>query len=561
MEYKKENLELAECIFPEITETIEDLEKKYPERNLPEGAHVTRFAPSPTGFLHTGALFTSLVCKRLAEQSNGIFYLRIEDTDRKREVEGSVQRLIVELKKFNIMPEEGMVGDNTESGIYGPYKQSDRELIYKICAKELIKRGLAYPCFCSTEDIDKIREGQEKTKIKPGYYGRYARCRNIEPSEAMQRIKSGDPYILRLRSNGTSLGKISYKDIIRGKIEIAENDQDIVIIKSDNLPTYHFAHVVDDHFMRTTTVVRGEEWIASVPIHLELFKLLGFKAPKYGHLPGIMKMDGGSKRKLSKRKDPEAAVSYFLEQGYEVDAVLEYLLGIINSDFEPWRRQNKDKNMKEFTMRTEKISVSGALFDLVKLNDVSKEYISRMNSKQVYESVCKWASEFNKTYAEKLANNKEYALKVFAVERDMAAKVRKDITKWSEVEEAFSYFYEDEFAKVVESGYNYTELIEKMGADKIKEVLNAYKAKHDVKIEKNDWFNGLKEIAADLGFCTDMKAYKKDPDSYIGNISHVAEIVRIAITDRKNTPDIYEIMKVLGDETVIARLNKALNTL
>ncbi len=561
MEYKKENLELAEVIFPEITETIEDLEKRYPKRNLEEGAHVTRFAPSPTGFVHTGALFTSLVNKTLSRQTNGVFMLRIEDTDRKREVEGSVAQIIEQLDEYGLSPNEGMISETEEKGVYGPYKQSMRENIYKICAKELIKRGLAYPCFCSSEDLDKIRSKQEESKIRPGYYGRYARCRNIDAVDAIERIKNGESYILRLKSSGSHMKKLVYKDLIRGRVEIAENDMDTVLIKSDDLPTYHFAHAVDDHFMRTTTVIRGEEWIASVPLHMELFDALGFERMSYCHLPTILKLDGESKRKLSKRKDPEAAVSYFVEEGYEPRALLEYLLGIINSDFEPWRRSNPEKAMEEFEMKLEKISVSGALFDLIKLNDVSKEYISKLKSNEVYDSVMKWAKVYNKEYAKRLEENSEYSHKVFALERDNATKVRKDFTKWSEVENAFAYFYEDMFAKEIDKGYNYEELIAKMGKEKILEVLKAYKEKHTTKIEKQEWFNMLKEIAETLGFCINMKEYKKDPDSFIGNISHVAEIVRIAITNRKNTPDIYEIMKVLGDETVFARIDSASNNI
>ncbi|MEG1313774.1 MAG: glutamate--tRNA ligase, partial [Bacilli bacterium] len=372
-------IELSNLMFPNINKTVEDLEKLYPKRSV-EGA-VTRFAPSPTGFLHTGALFTSLVNKKIASQTNGVFYLRIEDTDKKREVEGSVSLLTAEMKRFGITTDEGVISDTEEVGNYGPYTQSKREEIYKICAKYLVANGLAYPCFCTSEMLNSTRQIQEKNKQIPGYYGIYARCRNISVDEMISRIKSGEKYIVRLKSSGNHLKKVSFVDLIRGKIEIAENDQDIVLIKSDELPTYHFAHVCDDHFMRTTHVMRGEEWIPSVPIHIELFEKMGFELPKFAHFPTIMKLDGeASKRKLSKRKDKEAAVSYFLESGYPTDAVLEYLLSVINSDFEIWRAKNPDLNIFDFNVRLEKMNSSGALFDMLKLNDISKEYISKLTS-------------------------------------------------------------------------------------------------------------------------------------------------------------------------------------
>lgn len=555
MEYKIENIKLADVIFKDITETIEDLEKKYPERNLKEGSKVTRFAPSPTGFLHTGALFTTLVNRTLAKETDGVFYLRIEDTDGKREVEGSAKKFIEELSEFNLAPEEGVVGENKEQGVYGPYKQSDRGYIYKVCAKELIKRGLAYPCFCSPEDLDTIRSYQEENKLIKGYYGRFARCRNLEVEEAIKRIENGEKFIIRLRSQGSHLRKVKYKDLVRGNIEIAENDMDIVIVKSDGLPTYHFAHAVDDHFMRTTTVVRGEEWIASVPVHLELFKLLGFKAPDYAHLPTIMKLDNGSKRKLSKRKDPESAVSYFLENGYPQEGVLEYLMGIINSDFEPWRRANKDKSLDEFNMKVSKISTSGALFDIVKLNDVCKEYIARLNSEEVLEAALSWANKYNKEYAERLNSNLDLARKIFAMERDNAKKVRKDIYKFSDLEETFSYFYSDLFAK---EEIDFSDVTSRIDKEIVKDVLATYKEVYNENVDKQEWFAGVKALAEEKGFCTDMKAYKQEPEKYIGNTSHVAEIIRLAVTGRVNSPDIYEIMQILGKEEVLNRLAKAI---
>ncbi len=552
--------ELADLIFPDIVETVEDLEKRYPERNLKEGACVTRFAPSPTGFLHTGALFTSTVDKKLANQTDGIFFLRIEDTDKKREIEGSINDLTSQMKKFNISPDEGVISKDEEIGNYGPYIQSKREKIYKICAKHLIEKGLAYPCFCTPEMLQKTHDYQEEHKIVPGYYSVYAKCRNIPIEEYIARIKNGEKYILRFRSNGSHLKKVSFKDGIKGKIEIAQNDQDIVIIKSDGLPTYHFAHVCDDHFMRTTHVIRGEEWVSSVPIHLELFHAMGFKAPVYIHLPTVMILDGNSKRKLSKRKDKEAAVSYFLKAGYPVDSVNEYLLNIINSDFENWKRANKTVSNDKFEMKLKKINTSGALFDIVKLNDVSKEVISRMNSDEVLKSVIEWAEEYNREIFEVINRNIEYSKKIFALERDGAKKIRKDIYKWEDIIPTFFYFFDDYFNNEIQNGYDF-KIENKITKEVIFNVLENYQKIYDANNSKEEWFDNMKNLAQELEFCVNMKEYKENPDGFIGSIADFSDIIRIAITNRHNTPDIYSIMQILGKENVINRINLAKNAI
>ena len=555
-EFERKCFELAYLIFPDVHETVEDLEVKYPVRRLGKDACVTRFAPSPTGFLHTGALFTSLVDKILAKQSEGIFYLRIEDTDQKREVAGSVKLFTEELKRYGLEPDEGVVAEGKEEGHYGPYTQSKRADIYKICAKHLVEEGLAYPCFCTPEMLASTREAQEKNKVVPGYYGVYARCRNISIDESIKRVKAGEKFILRFRSSGSHLNKTSFVDGARGKIEIAENDQDVVLIKADGLPTYHFAHICDDHFMRTTHVVRGEEWIPSTPIHIELFKAMGFEAPTYIHVPLILVKEGNSKRKLSKRKDKEAAVSYFLKAGYPTEAVIEYLYTILNSDYEMWRNKNKDANRDEFKFKLNKMSSAGSLLDIAKLNDISRDLISRMTSKEVLDNVLKFAKENDEELYEILNQDLEYSLKVFGLERDNAKKIRKDIIKWEDIRENFFYFFNSLYNKELENtGYSFN-INEKISDDKIKEVLNTYLNSYNHNHTKEEWFENMKEQAKALGFCTDMKLYKQDPDAYIGSTSDFATIIRIAITNRKNSPDIYSIMQLLGEEETKNRFKK-----
>ena len=545
MDYK----ELADLIFPNAKD-IAYYEGKYPERNLPEGAMVTRFAPSPTGFVHIGGLFGAIVDRKLAEQTKGVFILRIEDTDQKREIERGTEQIVEGLQNFGIIPDEGMISEDGEKGIYGPYKQSQRKDIYQAYAKSLIEKGLAYPCFCTTEELEEIREKQEKAKIRPGYYGVWAKYRNLPIVEAAEKIKNGEKYIVRFKSHGNEERKIKHKDIIKGNIEFPENDQDIVIIKADGLPTYHFAHAVDDHLMRVTHVIRGDEWVSSIPLHLELFKALGFKPPKYAHTATIMKEDNGGKRKISKRKDPEAAVSYYHEEGIPQEAVVEYLLNIANSNFEPWRRANKDLDISEFELQLNKLSVSGAVFDMVKLLDVSKNVISKFTAEKIYDETLKWAKQYDTELMNLLEENKEYSIRVLNIERGNV-KPRKDIAKWSEVKNSIEYMYDEIFKNNKE--YEFQKITDK---EEIKNILSKYIEKHfDINDDKQTWFNKMKDLAEEMGYAREVKEYKQEPDKYKGHVGDISTVIRVALTGRCNTPDLYEIMQILGKERIYSRMN------
>lgn len=551
MNYK----DLADLIFPNAKE-ISYYEEKYPNRNLKEGAVVTRYAPSPTGVMHIGGLYQALIAKKLSKQTDGVFFLRIEDTDQKREIENGVSEIVSSLKDFGIEADEGMLTDTEEKGNYGPYKQSLRKEIYQAYAKYLIEQGKAYPCFCTPEDVEQIRQKQESAKIRPGYYGVWAKCRNITVEEAIEKIKNGDKYIIRFKSLGREDRKIKHHDIIKGNVDFPENDQDVVIIKADGLPTYHFAHAIDDHLMHTTHVIRGDEWLSSVPLHLQLFHELGFKAPKYAHIAPIMKNDDGNKRKLSKRKDPEAAVSYYAKEGIPAEAVKEYLLNIANSSFENWRRQNKDKSIDEFELQLNKMSVSGALFDMVKLLDVSKIVISKMSAEEVYEKSLNWATKYDENLA-KLLENKEYALKVFGIERGNQ-KPRKDIAKWSDVMENIEYMYDESFNSQLHKD-EYQVINDK---EDIKKILKLYIEKYyDANDDKQTWFNKIKELAGEMGYAKEVKEFKANPGVYKAHVGDVSTVIRIALTKRTNTPDMYEIMKVLGKDRVISRLNNEIENL
>ena len=568
MDYK----DLANLIFPDAKD-ISYYEEKYPERNLPEGAVVTRFAPSPTGFVHIGGLYQALVAKTVAEKTGGVFFLRVEDTDQKREVENGVTGIVNSLKDFDMAPDEGMISDTDEIGNYGPYKQSLRKDIYQAYAKYLLEQGKAYPCFCTTEDGEEMRKKQESAKVRPGYYGAWAKCRNLSVEEMAEKIKAGAPYIVRFKSPGREDRKIKHKDVIKGNVDFPENDQDIVIIKADGLPTYHFAHAVDDHLMRTTHVIRSDEWLSSVPLHLQLFHELGFKAPKYAHISPIMKNDNGGKRKLSKRKDPEAAVSYYKEQGVPTDAVKEYLLNIANSTFENWRRANPDKKIEEFDFQLNKMSVSGALFDMVKLLDIGKTVISKMTAEEVYANSLEWAKEYDKELAEMLEDGdldenanvatsaegkKEYALKVFGIERGNK-KPRKDIAKWSDVKDNIEYMYDDKFYGKTQE-YPYQPAI--ANKEDITKILRLYVEKYyDPSDDKQTWFDNIKALAVEMGYAGEVKAFKANPEMYKAHVGDVSTVLRVALTSRTNTPDMYEIMQVLGKDRVEKRFEKAIESL
>ena len=550
MDYK----DLANLIFPDAKD-IKYYEEKYPERNLKEGAIVTRIAPSPTGFIHIGGLYQGLIAKKLAKQTEGIFFIRIEDTDQKRLVENGVMEIVESLNNFGFEPDEGMVTETESKGEYGPYRQSLRKDIYQSYAKYLIEQGKAYPCFCSTEEIEEIRQKQEAAKIRPGYYGVWAKCRNLTVEEMIEKIKNGENYIVRFKSPGREDRKIKHHDLIKGNVDFPENDQDIVIIKADGLPTYHFAHAVDDHLMRTTHVIRGDEWLSSMPVHLQLFHELGFKAPKYAHIAPIMKNDNGNKRKLSKRKDPEAAVSYYVEMGIPKEAVSEYLLNIANSNFENWRRANKDASIDDFELQINKMSVSGALFDMVKLLDVGKTVISKFTAEEVYNQSKDWAKTFDEELYSILDKDKEYALKVFGIERGNK-KPRKDIAKWSDVKENIEYMYDELFAKNKED-YEYQVISDKKEIEKILELyINKYYDEND---DKQTWFDKIKELSGEMGFAKEVKEFKENPGKYKAHVGDVSTVLRVALTKRTNTPDMYEIMKILGKDRIQKRFEQAKN--
>ena len=544
MDYK----DLADLIFPNA-KPIAYYEEKYPERDLPEGAIVTRFAPSPTGFVHIGGLYQSLIAKTMAEKTGGVFFLRVEDTDQKREVENGVTDIVNSLKDFDMAPDEGMISDSEEIGNYGPYKQSLRKDIYQSYAKYLIEQGKAYPCFCSPEDVDEIRKKQENAKIRPGYYGVWAKCRNLTVEEAIEKIKHGEKYIVRFKSSGREDRRIKHKDVIKGNVDFPENDQDIVIIKADGLPTYHFAHAVDDHLMRTTMVIRSDEWLSSVPLHLQLFASLGFRPPKYAHISPIMKNDNGNKRKLSKRKDPEAAVSYYREQGIPADAVKEYLLNIANSSFENWRRANPDKNIKEFDFQMNKMSVSGALFDMVKLLDISKNVISKYDAYKVYNESLKWAENYDNEL-KNILSNKEYSIRVLNIERGKS-KPRRDISKWSDVKYCIEYMYDDIFFNNKDE-YEFDKISDK---EEIKKILKLYISKYyNEEDDQTTWFSKMKDLSEELGYAREVKEYKKEPEKWPGHVGDISTVIRVAVTKRRNTPDLYEIMHVLGKDSVEKRI-------
>ena len=541
---------MANLLLPSINTETSFYEEKYPKRALPEGTRVTRVAPSPTGYLHLGTLFVSLINRLVADSTDGVFFTRIEDTDKKREVEGGIADIIGGLNRFGIKIDEGFVEADREDGEYGPYQQSKRAEIYQCYAKSLIEQGLAYPCFCTEEELAAVRVEQEAAKVRTGYHGKWAKHRDITYDEAKALIDEGKPFTVRLKSPGNEENKVVFDDGIKGKIEMPENDEDFVILKSDGIPTYHFAHAVDDHLMGTTHVIRGDEWISSTPKHLQLFKLLGFKPPKYVHVSPIMKLDNGAKRKISKRKDPEAAVHYFAEEGYPTESVIEYLMTIAASDFEDWRRANPTEDYKKFKFNIKKMSSSGALFDTDKLNDVSKTVISRMSSAEVVSQIIDWAKEFDPEFHGILSADRAYTEAVFAIDRD-TPKPRKDIIKWSDAKQYSAYFFDSLF----EPCFDLPEHISKENAVKI---LEAYKDAYDPEHDNKQWFEAIKSICPVAGFASDTKEYKQNPDSYNGNPGDASSIIRVAVTGRTNTPDLCSIMKVLGKEKTLARIDTAI---
>lgn len=544
MNYNK----LAELIFPNIKGSISELEQHFPNRDLQKDAYVTRFAPSPTGYMHIGGLYAAMISRKLADQTNGLFYLRIEDTDKKRELEGGVDEIIHSLEEYGVLFDEGPFEGGEKS--YGPYKQSERKGIYQICVKELMKAGYAYPCFCTAEELEAIRFRQEKEKTDLGYYGEYAACRNLTYEQIEEKIKANVPFVVRLRAPKATGRQIVYFDPIRGNIEMPENRMDLVLLKSDGMPTYHFAHVVDDHFMRTNLVVRGDEWVASYPIHRQLFEVCGFEAPAYLHISPIMKMDGAAKRKLSKRKDPEAAAGYYLEQGFPVESVKEYLFTIANSNYEEWHAANPDKKTDDFQLSFSKMPVSGALFDMVKLTDVSKEVIARFSVADCEQQILKWAEKYDYDLYAFASEHAEQFKETIGLWKMSGKKVRKDVAKWSDLMQMFDYLYmpQEKFEQKVSY-----EIDEKYTRKQIEEVILAYKK--DLFLYSDQWFEQMKLLGEPMGYCPNMKEYKKNPQDYKGSISDLCAIVRVAVTGHKNSPDLYTIMKVIGETTVQRRLD------
>lgn len=541
---------LAELLFPQITRVPEDVEAQFPKRELPEGAKVTRIAPSPTGFMHLGNLFGAITDERLAHQSGGVFYLRIEDTDQKREVPGGVEKILQVFRDYELPFDEG-AGLEADSGSYGPYRQRQRAEIYQTFAKALVQQGKAYPCFCTEEELALAHERQEALKENFGYYGKWAVHRDLSFEEVQNRLAQGQPFVLRFRSTGDPARKVKFADMVKGAMEFPENDQDVVLLKSDGIPTYHFAHVVDDHLMGTTHVVRGEEWLATLPIHVQLFQAMGWKQPKYLHTAQLMKMDGGSKRKLSKRKDPELALDYYREQGYSVTAVKEYILTLLNSNFEDWRLANPAAPLEEFPFSMKKMGVSGALFDMDKLGDVSKNVISVMTAERVYTLLTEWAAEYDRPFYELLVRDPAYSRAILSIGRG-GKKPRKDLKVWGEAKEYLRFFFDELFH--VE--YQWPE---RMTADDRDAILKEYQAEYDPSEESGAWFDRIKALGERFGYTSDMKAYKKDPEAYKGNVGDVSMVLRVAVTGRQNSPDLWEIMQLLGAERVQSRLSAARN--
>lgn len=546
MDYK----ELAELLYPNVTKKIDDYEKMYPERNLKEGTVVSRFAPSPTGFVHMGSLLTAFIAAKVPKDTDGIFYLRIEDTDSKRSVENGIQGIIDDLANFDIEIDEGAISETKEKGSYGPYIQTKRKEIYDTFAKYLVQNGYAYPCFCSEEELDDIRKIEESKKERIGYYGKYAKCRNLTLEEVQEHLNKGDKFVLRLKSNGDFNRKIEVNDLVRGKIEFPENDIDTVLIKSDGIPVYHFAHVIDDHLMRTTHVLRGEEWLSSTPVHLQLFRMFGFKPPKYAHLGLVMKIDeDGTRRKLSKRKDPEAAVSYYHEKGIPKEAVKLYLMTIANSNFEEWLNQNPDKTIDDFKFNFKKMSMSGSLFDLEKLLNISRNYISRLTKEEVYEALLAWTKEYDTDFYNLITKYENYTKDILNIEREQK-KPRKDYESYSEIKNQIFYMYDELYNP---TNYEWGSITDKQ---EIKNILNQYINNYFDVSDKEVWFNKIKELTEELGYCSNMKEYKENPSLYKGNVADISTVLRVAITSKSMTPDLYEIMKLLGKDRIMQRINK-----
>ena len=539
---------LAALLFPDVTTTCEELEEKYPPRNVPEGAVITRMAPSPTGFVHLGNLVQGLTSERMAHQSGGVLFLRVEDTDAKREIPGAVEVLIESLKHYGIHFDEGATIDG-DNGSYGPYRQRQRAGIYHVYAKKLVEEGKAYPCFCTEEELAAMREKQEANKETTGYYGVYAIWRDRPMEDIQAQLAAGQPWVLRFRSTGDVSRQFKFNDLVKGELTVTENNIDQVLLKSDGIPTYHFAHAVDDHLMRTTHVVRGDEWLPSLPFHIQLFQALGFKLPKYVHIGPLMKMDGNSKRKLSKRKDPELALTYYKSEGFPVQAVYEYIMTLLNSNYEDWRRANPTAPATDFKFSPKKLNPAGNLFDYAKLCDVSKNEIAKMDAQQVYTLLVEWAQEFDPDFAQKLTADPDFAVRILAIGRG-GKKPRKDMATWADAKPYMGFFYDEYLeAPVFE---------EKFEKAVIRSALEKFLERFDFQDDATVWFDKVKEITQELGFTTDMKAYKQNPDDFPGTVADVSTFLRLAVTGKTSAPDLYTVMQILGYERTVARIQKTI---
>ena len=542
---------LADLLFPNVTDTPESLEEKYPPRQVPEGAVITRMAPSPTGFVHLGNLVQGLTSERMAHQSGGVLFLRVEDTDAKREVPGAVEVLINTLKHYGIHFDEGATMDG-DSGDYGPYRQRQRAAIYHVYAKKLVSEGKAYPCFCTEEELTAMREQQEENKETTGYYGKYAIWRDRSMEEIRAQLEAGNPWVLRFRSTGSIENQFKFDDLVKGKLTITENNVDHVLLKSDGIPTYHFAHAVDDHLMRTTHVVRGDEWLPSLPFHIQLFQALGFRLPKYVHIGPLMKMDGASKRKLSKRKDPELALTYYKSEGFPVEAVYEYIMTLLNSNYEDWRRANPNAPSTDFKFSPKKLNPAGNLFDYAKLTDVSKNEIAKMDADKVYTLLLDWAKEFDPEFGAKLEANPDYAKRILAIGRG-GKKPRKDLAVWKDAKPYMGFFYDEYLEK--------PEFDDRFDQKLIADALNLFLKSYDPADDSAVWFEKVKAIATEIGFTTDMKAYKADPTAFPGTVADVSTFIRLAVTGKTNSQDLYTVMQILGYDRTVQRIRSALSLL
>lgn len=544
---------IIEKLFPEKLPTTNEVAKRYPARRLEKGAMITRIAPSPTGFIHIGGLYAALISERLAHQTNGVFYLRIEDTDKKREVQGASSLIISALDHYGIERDEGETSSGLEVGEYGPYKQSERVEIYKTYVKSLVERGLAYPCFDSNEELEEMRKVQIEQGVRSGYYKQWAKWRGKSDHEILHALEKGGKFVIRFKSDGNFDNKVIVHDALLGKRELSENDQDIVILKSDDLPTYHMAHVVDDHLMGTTHVIRGNEWLSSLPLHLQLFDAMGWEPPKYGHIFPIQKMEGSSKRKLSKRKDVEANIAFYEEQGYPKNAVIEYLLNLANSNFEDWRKANPDKNNDEFPLTLEKLASSnGPLFNIVKLNNTSKGIIAKYSAGEVYKRVYDWAKKYDIEFAKIIDENSDYTKRIFSIERNDDGKARKDLSKWSDVKKEIEYFFDQNFLLTKK---DVVSLLPGIDIDDIKSIIDSYKKTFNGNNSKEEWFAKIKEIAQTYGYAENAKELKKSPEKYKGSVADVAKIFRVLLTGETQTPDLYSIIQTMGLERVSKRLS------